>query len=219
MIPASEFCDRLDRLERTNRFLKAAVTILCCVAAAVAVMGAASTAPKEIDVQKITLRDSTGNERGQLFAADNGWGLIFFNKNKTKAASLGVGSGMNALALFDQNGNMRQVISSNLDDSAWNVFRPGSDTAQFQVVDSNQGTIMSIRDKGNNPRVEVGYSANGSVLNMSDSNGAIRTSVSGGNLGFASFAEDGSLAWAPGWDKFSPEEQEKMRALMPKAPR
>jgi hypothetical protein len=98
------------------------------------------------------------------------------------------------------------------------MFRPGSDSSQFQVVDNTQGAALTFRDRANNPRVELGVSAKGSALNLSDSKGAMRAVVSGEELGFASFSRNGSLKWAPGWDKFSPEEQEKMRVLMQKAP-
>lgn len=210
--------DRLSRLERSNRHLKAALSLCLCCAAALMVMGAASTATKVIDVEKIVLRDSRGNERGQLFASDSSWGLVLFNKNKTQTAGLVVGSELNALLLFDPNGNIRQSFTSNLSDSGWNIFRPGSDAAQFEVFDRPQGTGMSVRDRANNPRVELGWSGKGSALNLSDSRGAVRAAMSGEDLGFVSFSEDGTLKWAPGWDKFSPEEQEKMKAMMPKSP-
>jgi hypothetical protein len=213
MTPLWEIQERLDRLETSNCRMKTALSLLLCCAAAVVLMGAASTAPKMIDVEKITLRDSAGNERGQLFASATAWGLVLFNRNGTKAASFVVGSELNALLLSDQDGNMRQTITSNRDESAWSIFRPGSNSSQFQVVDNAQGAALAFRHRANTPRVELGVSSKGSALTLSDSNGEMRSVVSGEELGFASFSKNGSLQWAPGWDKFSPEEQEKMREL------
>jgi len=187
--------------------------------AAMMLMGASSTAPKVIDAEKIILRDSAGNERGELFANENAWGLVLFNKNKTKAASLiGSANTMNGVLLFDQNGNIRQTITTNLDQSEWNIYHPGSDSAQFEVIDNAQGTALSFRNRANNPQVELGVSPKGSALNMSDSNGNIRAAMSASGVGFASFTKDGNLEWSSGLDQFSPEEKKQIKALIPKLP-
>lgn len=214
----NEFEQRLDRLERSNRTLKTALLVCFVGAIAMMLMGATSTAPKVIDAEKITLHDSAGTERGQLFANDNAWGLVLFNKNGTKAASLVVSAGLNALILCDQNGNLRQTITTNLDQSEWNIFHPGSDSAQFGVIDNGEGTALSFRNRANNPQVELGVSSKGSSLNLSDSNGGIRAVMSGGEIGFASFTKDGKLEWSQGLDQFSPEEKKKIKALIPKLP-
>ena len=80
----SEFEDRLARVEKSNRQLKAAVLIFVLGLAAFAVMGAAQTARKTLEVQKIILKDALGNERGQLFATDKSWGLALFNKDGSR---------------------------------------------------------------------------------------------------------------------------------------
>jgi hypothetical protein len=80
----SEFEDRLARVEKSNRQLKATVLIFVLGLAAFAVMGASQTAPGTLEVQKIILKDALGNERGQLFATDTIWGLVLFNKNGSK---------------------------------------------------------------------------------------------------------------------------------------
>ncbi len=218
---SSEISDRLDRLERSNRNLKTALSGCLCCAVAVMVMGASATptTPKVIDAEKVILRDAAGNERGQLFASENSWGLVLFNKNGSKAAALVVSPALNAILLSDQNGNVRQTVTSDLNESHWSVFHPGSDTSQFEVVDNAQGTALSFHDKANNPQVELGVSTKGSALIMSDSQGAIRASMTGQGIGFALFANDGKFQWAPGLDNFSPEEREKIKALVPKLPK
>ncbi len=71
-----EIHERLTRLERSNWLLKVMLSSCLCCGAVVFLMGAASTAPKIIEAQKIVLKDGAGNERGELFATDKAWGLI-----------------------------------------------------------------------------------------------------------------------------------------------
>jgi hypothetical protein len=218
MNTSTDIQERLSRLERSNRHLKVALLAGVLCVSVVVTMGAVSTAPKVLEAEKIILRDAAGNERGQLFANENAWGMVLFNKNSTKAATLVVSDTINGIVLFDQNGNLRQTITTNLDQSELNMFHPGSDAAQFGVIETGQGTSLTVRDRTNKPRVELGVSPKGSALNLSDSNGRMRAVMSGGEIGFVSFSQDGTLEWSPGWDKFSPEEKEKIKALLPKMP-
>jgi len=64
----------------------------------------------------------------------------------------------------------------------------------------------------------LGVSPKGSALNLSDSNGMVRAAMSGAELGFVSYSKDGNLEWSPSLDKLSPEEQQKIKALIPKLP-
>ena len=215
---STEIHERLTRLERSNRLLKVILSICLCCGAVVFLMGAATTEPKIIEAQKIILKDNTGKERGQLFATDKVWGLVLFNKNETKAASIFVSSEMNGVILSDQNGNLRQSLTTDLDKSELNIYRPGSDSAQFAVLDGPLGAALTIRDRANNDRINLSVSPKGSALTLSDENGAIRAAVTGEALGFVAYSTKGDLDWAPGWDKFSPEEKAKMKKLMPKLP-
>ena len=218
MNTSTDIQERLSRLERSNRQLKVALLTGVLCAAVVVTMGAVSTAPKVLEAEKIILRDAAGNERGQLFANENAWGMVLFNKNSTKAASLVISDTINGVVLFDQNGNLRQTTTTNLEQSEWNIFHPGSDVAQFEVIDTGQGTALTVHDRANKPRVELGVSPKGSALSVSDSNGRTRAMMSGGEIGFVSYSQDGTLEWSPGWDKFSPEQKEKIKALLPKMP-
>jgi hypothetical protein len=219
MNTSTDIQERLDRLERSNRRLKVGFLAGLVFAAVVVTTGAVSTTPKVLEAEKIVLKDAAGNERGELFANENAWGLVLFNKNSTKAASLLVGETLNGVVLFDQNGNLRQTITTNLDKSEWDMFHPGSDSAQFEAIATGEGTALTVRDRANKPRVEIGTSTKGgSLVSASDSNGRIRAMMSGGEVGFISYSKDGTLDWSPGWDKFSPEEKEKIKALLPKMP-
>jgi hypothetical protein len=217
MMPADTH-ERLARLERSNRILKAILSVCLACVAVVFLMGAASTTPKIIEAQKFILKDGAGSERGELFATDKAWGLVLFNKNETKAASIFVSSEMNGVILSDQNGNLRQSLTADLSKSELNIYRPGSDSAQFGVTDNELGAALTFRDRANNDRVDLGVSPKGSVLTLADENGAIRAAVTGEALGFVSYSKIGELDWAPGWDKFSPEEKATMQKLMRKLP-
>jgi hypothetical protein len=215
----TEIEERLQHLEQSNRRLKALA--IACLLSAISVisMGAKVSSPKIVEAERFVLKDASGNERGQIFANEKVWGFVFFNEDGSRAASIAVSPEINALMLADHNGNMRQTITATLDESSWNVYRPGSELAQFQMSDNALGVALTARDRGNKPRVELGWSDKGSALGLSDSRGALRSAISGEGISFASFAKDGTLVWTPGWEKFSPEEQQQIRALIPKMPR
>ncbi len=219
MIASAEINERLAKLERSNWRLKIAFSILLCAALALTLMGAAPPAPKIIEAQKIILRDDVGNEHGELFATRTAWGLVLFNKNNTKAASIVVGSELNGLVLHDQNGNIRQTLSADVNESAWNFFRPGSDFAQLSVTDSPQGTALTVRDRANNDRITLGLSPQGAGMAVADADGATRSFIGDSPLGFITLAKDETLEWSPGLEKFSPDEQKHLRELLPKLPK
>ena len=128
---------RLQKLESSNRVMKTALTVCILVVVSVVTIGATSVAPKVLDVQKIILRDEAGNERGQLFATDKAWGLVLFNKSGTKAVTLFAASEANGFVLADRNGNVRQALTSDLNETNWSIMRPGSDKAQFELRDTD----------------------------------------------------------------------------------
>ena len=93
----------LEKLERSNRRLKTSLAAFACCAVAVLLTGAstASTSSKVIDAEKISLHDSAGNERGQLFATEKAWGLVLFNKDGSKAASFVASPAMNGVLVLE----------------------------------------------------------------------------------------------------------------------
>jgi hypothetical protein len=215
----SELEERLANVERSDRRLKTAFSACLCCALVIALTGAAQTSPKVIEAQKVILRDTAGNERAELFANESAWGLVLFNKDNTRGASLFVTRNKNALILNDPNGNLRQVLTSDLNQSELQIFRPGSDSAQFEVIDTSEGTGLTFRDRTNAVRAELGLSQKGPVLIMSDADQTPRAIVEGAGLGFATISKNGDLEWSPGWEKFSPEQKAKLRELMPKFPK
>lgn len=214
MTTSFEISERLDRLERSNRRLKGLLAASFFLVGALLCMGAA--APKVVEAEKFILRDSSGTERGEMFATDTARGLVFFNKNGQRGIALAVSDAMNAVMISDPNGNLRQTMTTSMDESRLGLYRPGSDSAQFEVVDNTQGTAVTVRDRTNVDRVTLGESAKGAAIVMADTDGKTRTIMGDGVLGFASFSKEGGIAWSPGWDKFSPEEQKQMNSLFRK---
>lgn len=126
---------------------------------------------------------------------------------------------MNGLIILDQNGNPRQSITSKIDESDWSIFRPGSRSAQFEVTDNVLGTGLTVRDRSNGDRVSLGVSDKGAAVGLVDKDGTTRTFMADGDPGFVSYSKGGDLTWAPGWDKFSTEEQNQMKRLLRKNPK
>jgi hypothetical protein len=213
----SEISERLDKLERSNRRLEGLLSIVFCCVGAVWVMGAA--VPKVLEAEKFVLRDSGGAERGEIFGTETSRGIVFFNKNGERGLALVVNDQMNALILADQNGNLRESMSVEKDKSSLDIYRPGSNTAQFQVIDTAQGTAVTVRDRANVDRVSLGESEKGAAMTMMDKDGRTRVVMADGELAFASFLKDGGIAWSPGWDKFSPEEQKQLNEVIRKSSR
>jgi hypothetical protein len=209
--------EKLDRLERSNRRLKIMMSVSFCIGAVLLFTGAG--APRVVEAEKFILRDSSGAERGEMFATDTARGLVFFTKGGEKGLAFVVSDEMNALMISDPNGNLRQTLTANMDESRLGLYRPGSNSAQFEVINNALGTALTIRDRGNADRVSLGESAKGAAVVMSDSKGGARTIMGDGALGFASLAKDGGIVWSPGWDKFSPEEQKQMNNVIRNSPK
>lgn len=214
MTTSFDISERLDRLERSNRQLRGLLAATFFLVGALLCMGAA--APRVVEAEKFILRDGSGTERGEIFATDTARGLVFFNKNGQRGIALAVSDAMNAVMVSDPNGNLRQTMTTTLDKSSLGVYRPGSDSAQFEVIDNTEGTAVTVRDRTNVDRVSLGESPKGAAIMMVDADGNTRTVMGDGVLGFASFSKDGGIAWSPGWDKFSPEEQRQMNSLFRK---
>ena len=208
-----EIFDRLGKLERSNRRLKTLFSICLCAGIAFFLMGAAA-GPKVVEAEKFVLRDSSGVERGEIFGSDASRGIVFFNKNGERGLGLLVSDQMNGLIIMDQNGNLRESLTSKLDESNLTLYRPGSQSAQFEVTDNARGTALAVRDRSNSDRVALGVSDKGAALTLIDTAGANRAVVADGEINLATFSKGGELIWAPGWDKFSPEEQNRIKNIM-----
>lgn len=71
--------ERIGRLERANRRMAAALAASLLVGFAVVALGAGGHGAKDIEAQRITLRDSSGEARAELGITPVGPRLIFFD--------------------------------------------------------------------------------------------------------------------------------------------
>jgi hypothetical protein len=202
---------RLQNLERSNRRMRFGLILSLLITGGFVTMGARSTPPKVIEAEKFILRDSSGNERGQLFANDKSWGLVLFTENGQKALGLVASSGINGLLISDQDGADRQMFTSDRNQTTWGIFRPGSKLAQLEITDNPAGEELVFRDRSDMPRIEFGVSEKGPGLALSDKHGTTRAVLSDGEI--ASFSEDGKINWSPEWERLNPQEKQKVKDL------
>ncbi len=207
---------RLDDLERSNRRMRAGLVVCLLAAIVLFTMAARPSAPKVLEAEKIVLRDTNGNQRGQLFASEKSWGLVLYTEGGQQALGLIASTTVNGLLISDQNGYGRQMFTSDKNQTTWGIFHPGSKVAQVEITDKLAGTELVVRDRTDVQRVELGVTDKGPGLALSDANGTMRTALSDGEI--ASFSEDGKVNWSPEWERLSPEEKQKVKSLLPKMP-
>lgn len=208
---------RLDNLERSNRKMRAGLVMCLLVAIALFTLGARPSAPKVLEAEKIVLRDTNGNERGQLFANEKSWGLVLYTESGQQALGLVASTTVNGLLISDQTGYGRQVFTSDKNQTTWSIFHPGSKLAQIEITDKLPGAEIIVRDRSDIQRIELGVADKGPGLALSDANGTMRTVLSEGVI--ASFLQDGTIKWSPEWERLSPEEKQKLKTLLPKIPK
>ncbi len=106
---------RLDRLERENRRLKIAGSILLLALVAGGAMGQVlpKAVPKVVEAERFVLRDTRGKIRAALdTVASGGLALSLADENGKARAGLGVAAdGTPGLFLTDQNGKTRAELS------------------------------------------------------------------------------------------------------------
>jgi hypothetical protein len=111
---------RIDRLEKENRWLKHIGVLVLVGIAAVVLMGQAmsSRVAKVIQAEKFVLRDSSGRIRAELSTLHGGEpSLVLFDKSLITRAVLGVINGSPRLDIYDGNGMRRAVLGATLDGS------------------------------------------------------------------------------------------------------
>jgi hypothetical protein len=206
---------RMGNLERSNRNMRALVMFLVA-AIALFTMAARPSAPKVLEAEKIVLRDTNGNERGQLFANEKSWGLVLYTESGQQALGLVASTTVNGLIISDQSGYPRQMFTSDKNQSTWGIFHPGSTLAQIEIADKLAGVEVVVRDRSDVQRVELGVTDKGPGLALSDAKGTMRAVLSDG--GIASFSADGKINWSPEWERLSPEEKQRLKNLFQKMP-
>lgn len=168
---------RLERLERANARLKASLLVVAGAAIAVAALwsrGAqAQPPPGDLDVKRLTLRDSEGRKRALLTSAnDDSPVLAFYDAaGKTRAVmTLDAKTGVPTFELATEEEKAGLTLAVNKDGEPVIVMkekRRRSEVA-LSAVDSEAGLVISGRDKR---RIALVYSQkNGAVLALKDQN-------------------------------------------------
>jgi hypothetical protein len=203
---------RLNRLEKSNRRLKGVLSVVSVFVATFVIMGATPT--RVIEVEKIILRDRSGVERGELFTTNKSVGIQLLNPNGKRGLVVMSGSSDNGILIYDQDENLRESLTTNIQGGSFAIHHPGSELPPIEMLDSGQGAALTFRSRASVSGLELGISPQGSAINVSDGAGTVRTSITGTDIGLATFSPKGELAWTPGFDLMSPEDQAKIRAAI-----
>lgn len=156
---------RLDRLERENRYLKLAGTILLLALAAGGAMGqaVAKAVPKVVEAERFVLRDTTGKPRARLsLLPDGGTGLTLFDQNGKARAGLGLlPDGWPALTLVDQNGKLRAKLSLLPDGRPALTLADQNEKprALLSLYQPDGGPALDLFDQNEKPRAVLGQTA------------------------------------------------------------
>lgn len=81
--------DRLQKLERENRWMKrAALAALLVVSSALALGFDEKRGPKQLDPSQLMLRDEEGRERGRIIVSKDGIALVFTEEGQVRSSLL-----------------------------------------------------------------------------------------------------------------------------------
>jgi hypothetical protein len=104
---------RLDRLERQNRWMKRGGAIVLVLAGAAALMGSQAPPNDRADDSKaFILRDQTGKERAGLTLAADGPVLRFFDDGGMERLRLGMFKDVPGFVFYDANGKRQATLSA-----------------------------------------------------------------------------------------------------------
>lgn len=103
--------DRLEKLERHNRWLRRALATVVVVAGLGLVAGADTGAKKQGDPANLVLRDAQGKERAALVMGTDGPVLRFLDAQGKARGGISLLPGGMALRLVDAGGKLQSGIS------------------------------------------------------------------------------------------------------------
>jgi hypothetical protein len=169
---------RLEKLERTNRFLKR-IAALGVGAALVAgwfttTRPAIAKDPVVIDCQKIRLLDSKDKVRGVLAIGGDDTPLFAMldANGKVRCVLTVDANGFGNFSLNDQN-NSPQLTLGTTDSGPAVVICSKQKSSSVTLASTNAGSVVMIKDNNDRQRVGVGVEANGApLLRLLDEKGA-----------------------------------------------
>lgn len=214
MATVDELLLRVQQLERSNKRLRCFLATLALAGGTVVLMGTAApqhSVPPVIEAQQFVLKDAAGHERGSLFANDQVWGLVLYNRDSSKAAALAVTEGSNAVLLNDGQGKSGIAAYAKSDESNLAMF-DAKGHARIELKNSPKGSVLGLRDDNGTDRVDVAFAApDGGGVVINDANSTTRTLLGEREPGIATFNPKGSFLWAAGLDSFDKDSQKRIR--------
>jgi len=205
--------ERLLRLERSNRRLKAGMAVFGIAAFALAILGAAAPTPKVLTAERFVLLDSSGRERAELSSNSKSAALQFSNADGSRALIVSAGSTDNAVIIDDKKGQIREgLITGENGDAQIALMHDGMEQDALSITDNAKGTAMAIRDQNGNERVDVGVTPKGGSLAVADGNGRVRTAIA--DQGVVSLDANGRLLWGTMYADLAPEDRKRVIDLI-----
>ncbi|HEY0307395.1 MAG TPA: hypothetical protein VGB94_04485 [Acidobacteriaceae bacterium] len=205
--------ERLVRLEKSNKRLKAGMFALLVLISAGVILGAASPSPKILSAERFVLVDAAGNERAELSSNSKSAALQFLNSNGSKGMVLMTGDAGNGLLVSDMMGKSRaNFLALNDGTASLSLMNANSPNEAFSVKDTTQGTALVVHDGNGKDRLDLGYTEKGASLVVADANGTTKAAVT--EQGMVTFKKGGQLEWASFGEDMKPEERKHIRDLL-----
>ena len=170
---------RLERLERQNRWMKRIGMLGLAVAAAVLLSGQAKAKDlQHLKVRSLTLIDAKG--RNRVVLTDYGLRVSDLN-GKTRAMLVARGDGSSGLHLYDKNGKNRATLGTLVDGSPRLLLYDKSGNARMSLGALNDGlSRLALYDKNGKTRAALRALGDGSPsLVLSDRDGNVRAELGG----------------------------------------
>jgi hypothetical protein len=141
--------ERLETLEKQNRRMKAAMTLLMIFASCLVMTSAAAHKARTVEATQIALKDGAGTTRALLGMRSSGPGLALYDAKGDKVqALLTVLQTGPTLGLYDAEGNTRVLLGV-----------------------TPKGSTLAFNDPQGKLRVEIGFSADAPHVTFFDRDG------------------------------------------------
>jgi hypothetical protein len=192
---STDLIDRIERLEKQNRWLKRGMVALVATVGACVVMAADAPKAKIVDAEKFVLRDNDGRTRAVLEIGTHGPRLALLSKDGNDQAVLYVNKDespglvlvgpkrdkMIALAeteeeqalLFQQRGAKRLVLATDKAGEALLTFRDGRDKVRTILSGYPADPGLIVNDRGGQNRVRLILEKGEARLELRDEKGKL----------------------------------------------
>jgi hypothetical protein len=170
--------ERLARLERQNRRLTLILVCLAPVVAALVLMGFTSVEEqlqglknlqvRQIETERLVIRDANGFLRGWLGIAEDGTRLVFYDQNGRQRAGFGMTSQNEpALAIFDPNQQTRIVLGL-ADGWPGLVIRDAGGLKRIALQTQPDWATLFFFDGRERKRAGIGLAKESAAVNLLD---------------------------------------------------